>query len=131
MIKDRAKDRKVFYVDGNIDGMVREDIRRAVEEEKDAIIVASLGTFSTGVNIPNLHNVIFGSPSKSRIKTLQSIGRSLRLSDGKEFATLFDIADDLSWKSKKNHTIQHFVERVKMYDDEKFDYKIYNVNLGD
>jgi type I site-specific restriction endonuclease len=131
MIKDRCGDRKIFYVDGDIDGFVREDIRKAVETEKDAIIVASLGTFSTGVNIRNLHNVIFTSPSKSRVKTLQSIGRSLRLGDNKEFATLYDIADDLSWKSKKNHTIQHFVERVKMYDEEKFEYKIYNVNLGE
>lgn len=127
----KAGNRKVFYVDGDIDGMVREDVRSAVESENDAIIVASLGTFSTGVNIRNLHNVIFASPSKSRIKTLQSIGRSLRLSTNKEFATLYDIADDLSWKSKKNFTILHFVERVKMYDAEKFEYKIYNVSLGD
>ena len=130
-ITSRCSDRKTFYVDGDIDGLVREDIRKAVEEEQNAIIIASLGTFSTGVNIRNLHNVIFTSPSKSRIKTLQSIGRSLRLNTNKEFATLYDIADDLSWKSKKNHTILHFIERVKMYDDEKFDYKIYNVNLGE
>ena len=131
LIGARCGDRKVFYVDGDIDGLVREDIRKVVEEEQNAIIVASLGTFSTGVNIRNLHNVIFASPSKSRIKTLQSIGRSLRLSTNKEFATLYDIADDLSWKSKKNFTILHFVERVRMYDTEKFDYKIYNVSLGD
>ena len=130
-ITSKCNDRKTFYVDGDIDGLVREDIRKAVEEEQNAIIIASLGTFSTGVNIRNLHNVIFTSPSKSRIKTLQSIGRSLRLNTNKEFATLYDIADDLSWKSKKNHTILHFIERVKMYDDEKFDYKIYNVNLGE
>lgn len=131
MIAARCGNRKIFYVDGDIDGTMREDIRKAVEQEKDAIIIASLGTFSTGVNIPNLHNVIFASPSKSRIKTLQSIGRSLRLSAGKDFATLYDIADDMSWKSKKNHTILHLVERVKMYDDEKFDYKVYNVELGE
>ena len=130
-ITSKCNDRKTFYVDGDIDGLVREDIRKAVEEEQNAIIIASLGTFSTGVNIRNLHNVIFTSPSKSRIKTLQSIGRSLRLNTNKEFATLYDIADDLSWKSKKNHTILHFIERVKMYDDEKFDYKIYNVSLGE
>ena len=130
-ITSKCSDRKTFYVDGDIDGLVREDIRKAVEEEQNAIIIASLGTFSTGVNIRNLHNVIFTSPSKSRIKTLQSIGRSLRLNTNKEFATLYDIADDLSWKSKKNHTILHFIERVKMYDDEKFDYKIYNVSLGE
>lgn len=122
--------RQVYYVDGSVDGEDREDIRINVENENDSIIVASLGTFSTGVNIKNLHNIIFASPSKSRIKTLQSIGRGLRVSDNKTIATLYDIADDLSWKSKKNHTLVHFIERTKMYDSEKFDYKIYNVNLG-
>jgi len=125
----KSGDRKVFYVDGSVDGLLREDIRKAVEVEKNAIIVASLGTFSTGVNIKNLHNIIFASPSKSRIKTLQSIGRGLRLSTNKEMATLYDLVDDISWKSKKNYTLLHFLERVKMYDDEKFDYKIYNVEL--
>lgn len=122
--------RKVYYVDGSVDGEDREDIRINIEGETDSIIVASLGTFSTGVNIKNLHNIIFASPSKSKIKTLQSIGRGLRLSDNKTIATLYDIVDDLSWKSKKNHTLVHFIERTKMYDAEKFDYKIYNVNLG-
>jgi len=125
----KCGDRDVFYVDGSVDGLVREDIRKAVEEKQNAIIVASLGTFSTGVNIKNLHNIIFASPSKSRIKTLQSIGRGLRLSQHKEIATLYDIVDDMSWKSKKNYTLTHFLERVKMYDEEKFDYKIYNVSL--
>jgi len=129
MLWAKCGDRKLFYVDGSVDGMLREDIRQAVEIEKNAIIVASLGTFSTGVNIKNLHNIIFASPSKSRIKTLQSIGRGLRLSTNKEIATLYDLVDDISWKSKKNYTLLHFLERVKMYDDEKFEYKIYNVEL--
>lgn len=128
-IIERCKTRKVFYVDGGVDGELREDVRKSIEEENDGIIVASLGTFSTGVNIKNLHNIIFASPSKSRIKTLQSIGRGLRLSNNKTIATLYDIADDLSWKSKKNYTLLHFIERIKMYDDEKFDYKLYNVDL--
>lgn len=131
LINLKCSEQKVFYVDGAVDGLLREDIRRAIEEEKNGIIVASLGTFSTGVNIKNLHNIIFASPSKSRIKTLQSIGRGLRLGSNKEIATLYDIVDDISWKSKKNYTHLHFLERVKMYDDEKFDYKIYNVNLRD
>lgn len=129
MLQSKCGNRKVFYVDGSVDGMLREDIRQAVEVEKNAIIVASLGTFSTGVNIKNLHNIIFASPSKSRIKTLQSIGRGLRLSVNKDIATLYDLVDDISWKSKKNYTLLHFLERVKMYDDEKFEYKIYNVEL--
>jgi len=131
LINAKSTDQKVFYVDGAVDGLLREEIRLAIEQEKNGVIVASLGTFSTGVNIKNLHNIIFASPSKSRIKTLQSIGRGLRLGNNKEIATLYDIVDDLSWKSKKNYTHLHFLERVKMYDDEKFEYKIYNVNLKD
>jgi len=129
LIKQKCNNRKIFYIDGAVDGMLREDVRKAIEGESDGIIVASLGTFSTGVNIKNLHNIIFSSPSKSRIKTLQSIGRGLRLGENKKIATLYDIADDLSWKSKKNYTLLHFIERTKMYDDEKFDYKLYSVNL--
>ena len=130
LINKTIDNRKVYYVDGSVDGMLREDIREDIEKQKDGIIVASLGTFSTGVNIRNLHNIVFASPSKSRIKTLQSIGRGLRLGKNKTVATLYDLVDDISWKSKKNYTLLHFIERVKMYDDEKFDYKIYNVNLG-
>jgi superfamily II DNA or RNA helicase len=100
-----------------------------VELETDSIIVASYGTFSTGVNIKNLHNIIFASPSKSRVRNLQSIGRGLRLGDRKERAQLYDIADDLSWKQNRNHTLNHFVERIKIYNEEKFEYKIFNIPL--
>lgn len=128
-LKNEAGDRKVFFVSGSVDGEEREEIRKLVESEQNAIIVASFGTFSTGVNIRNLHNVIFASPSKSRIRNLQSIGRGLRKSDTKTTATLYDIADDLSWKNKKNFTILHFMERIKIYAEEKFPYKLYNVKL--
>jgi superfamily II DNA or RNA helicase len=123
--------REVYFVSGEVDGEIREDIRLAVEKSENSIIVASYGTFSTGVNIKNLHNVIFASPSKSRIRNLQSIGRGLRKSSTKNTATLYDIADDLTWKSKKNHTILHFAERIKIYNEEKFNYKIYNIGLKD
>jgi superfamily II DNA or RNA helicase len=131
MLQDKMKEngRELYYVDGDVDGEIREDIRKEVENIQDGIIVASLGTFSTGINIKNLHNVIFASPSKSRVKVLQSIGRGLRKLSTKNLFTLYDIADDMSWKSEKNHTILHFVERVKMYNEEKFDYKIFNVEL--
>jgi superfamily II DNA or RNA helicase len=128
-IKNKADNRKVYFVSGTISGSDRDDIRRAVELETDSIIVASYGTFSTGVNIKNLHNIIFASPSKSRVRNLQSIGRGLRLGDRKERACLYDIADDLSWKQRRNHTLNHFVERVKIYNEEKFEYKTYNIPL--
>jgi len=85
--------------------------------------------FSTGINIKSLQNIIFASPSKSRIRVLQSIGRQLRKSEGKKIATLFDIADDLSWKSRKNYTLKHMVERVKIYNEEKFDYDITRITM--
>ena len=123
--------REVYFVHGGVDGEDREQIRKLLETEKEAIVVASVGTFSTGVNIPSLRNIISASPSKSKIRNLQSIGRVLRKSADKDGATLYDIADDLTWKSKKNFTIMHFVERMKIYNEEKFDYKIYPVNLKD
>lgn len=129
MIKEKAVGRKVFFVDGDVETEVREEIRRIMELENDAIFVASFGTTSTGTNIRNLHNIIFTSPSKSRVRNLQSIGRSLRQSDGKEIATLYDIADDLRIKKHTNFTLQHFVERVKIYNEEQFSFKIYNIGL--
>ena len=127
---DKSVDkRSIYFVSGEVKGDEREQIRHIVEQEDDAIIVASYGTFSTGVNIKRLHNIVFCSPSKSRIRVLQSIGRGLRTGDGKDMATLFDIADNLTWKSKSNFTLDHFAERLKMYNDEKFDYKMYRVKI--
>jgi superfamily II DNA or RNA helicase len=122
-------DRKVFFVHGGTDTADREEIRRIMEIENDAIVVASFGTFSTGINIRNLHNIIFASPSKSRVRNLQSIGRGLRQSEGKEKAILYDIADDLRYKKHMNFTLKHFVERVKIYTEEKFPFKIYKIGL--
>lgn len=116
--------RKVFFVYGKTDVHERELIREITEKENNAVIIASYGTFSTGINIKNLHNVIFASPSKSRIRNLQSIGRVLRISENKTHATLYDIADDISRGSKKNYTLQHLVERIKQYNEENFDYEI-------
>ena len=127
MMKDL--DRKVFYVHGGTDTETRENIREITEQEKNAIIVASYGTFSTGINIRNLHNVVFSSPSKSRIRVLQSIGRGLRTTNDKTGATLLDIADDLTWKSKQNFTLRHFMERINIYNEAEFDYEIKNLPI--
>jgi superfamily II DNA or RNA helicase len=129
IIKEEAGKRKVFFVYGGTDTEVRESIRDITERETDAIIVASYGTFSTGINIRNLHNVVFASPSKSKIRNLQSIGRGLRLGDNKEEAVLYDISDDFRIGKHTNYTLTHFVGRVKMYDDEKFNYKFYNIEI--
>ena len=129
VLYDMLKGDNVYFVHGGVDGSDREEIRHIVEQSTSSIIVASYGTFSTGINIRNLHNIIFASPSKSKIRVLQSIGRGLRKAESKDIATLYDVSDDLIWKNKKNFTIQHFAERVKNYNEEKFDYKIYPVNL--
>ena len=130
MIRGKVHDnRKVFFVYGGTDVSDREAIRHITEEESDAIIVASFGTFSTGINIPSIENVIFASPSKSKIRNLQSIGRGLRLKDGKQNCNLYDIADDLHWKSWKNHTLNHAAERYKTYAEEEFKVKIVEVEI--
>jgi superfamily II DNA or RNA helicase len=87
------------------------------------------GTFSTGINIVNLHNIMFASPTKSQIRVLQSIGRGLRKTKDGQGTTIYDLADDLAWKKKKNYTLNHAIERVKIYAKEKFNYKIHEVPL--
>lgn len=133
MIRDSENigDRKVYFIHGKVETDDRESIRKIMETEENAIIVASYGTFSTGVNIRNLHNVIFASPSKSRIRNLQSIGRVLRKGRDKDKAVLYDISDDFRHGSNMNHTLRHFVERVKVYTEERFPYKIYKIGLKD
>jgi superfamily II DNA or RNA helicase len=124
-----TSNRKVFFVHGGISTDEREQVRAITETESNAIIVASYGVFSTGVNIKNLHNVIFSSPSKSRIRNLQSIGRVLRKGNNKTKAVLYDISDDCTYNSRKNYTLNHFIERIKIYNEENFNYEIITVNL--
>ena len=130
MIRDKAdENRKVFYVSGHVDTNDREQIRNITEKQKNAVIVASLGTFSTGINIRNLHNIIFASPSKSQIRVLQSIGRGLRKSDNGKATKLFDLVDDISHLTFKNFALIHGFERLKIYKKEKFNYKTFKVNI--
>ena len=118
--------RKVFFVHGGVDVEDREEVRKITEEEDNAVIVASYGTFSTGINIKRLHNIVFASPSKSRIRNLQSIGRVLRKGEGKDMATLYDIADDIGGQ---NYTLKHLNERVNIYNDENFKYEVVRISL--
>ena len=126
---NKQPDRKVFFIHGGVDAEKRELVREITEQENNAIIIASYGTFSTGINIKRLHNVIFASPSKSRIRNLQSIGRVLRRGSGKIKAILYDIADDCTHNSKRNYTLNHFIERIKIYNEENFNYEIITIQL--
>ena len=126
---NKVDERHVFFIHGGVETEERERVREITEKESNAIIVASYGTFSTGINIRNLHNVVFASPSKSRIRNLQSIGRVLRKGENKVKATLYDIADDISYKSRKNYTLNHLIERIKIYNEENFNYDIVNIPI--
>lgn len=126
---NKRGDRKVFFIHGGIDTEERELAREITERESSAIIVASYGTFSTGINIRNLHNVIFASPSKSRVRNLQSIGRVLRKGKNKTKAVLYDISDDCTCNSRKNYTLNHLIERIKIYNEENFNYEIITIQL--
>jgi superfamily II DNA or RNA helicase len=128
-VKDTIDDRKIFFVYGGTDTSERENIRGVVENEKKSIILASYGTFSTGINIRNINNIVFSSPSKSRIRVLQSLGRGLRKTDTKSHVLIFDIADDISYNSKSNFTLNHFSEIIALYNEQQFDYQISKVKL--
>ena len=128
MIK-QDQDRPIFFIHGGVDGEDREQVRKIVEDQTNAIIVASYGTFSTGINIRNLHSVILASPSKSRIRILQSIGRGLRITNDKDSVVVYDISDDMKYKNRPNFTLNHFMERLDIYNSEDFDYKIYNTKI--
>ena len=129
LVNKSVTDRKVFFVYGGVDSLEREKIRSIVEDEKDAIIIASYGTFSTGINIRNINNIVFASPSKSKIRVLQSVGRGLRRSESKMEVRLFDLSDDFKQGSRQNYTLTHFTERLNIYNEEQFNYEISKVKL--
>jgi superfamily II DNA or RNA helicase len=130
LIKDKYKDRKVFFVYGGVNTDTREHIREIVENEENSIIVASYGTFSTGINIRNIDNIVFASPSKSKIRVLQSLGRGLRRGDKSESLRVFDISDDLTSESSRlNFTLRHFQQRLNIYKEQNFNFKIDKVKL--
>jgi superfamily II DNA or RNA helicase len=126
MMKDF--DKHVFFIAGEVPLDQREFIRQKIDTLQDSILIASYGTCSTGINIKNIHNIVFSSPSKSVVRVLQSIGRGLRKSDTKTHMSLYDIVDDLRYKAYKNHTFNHFIERLKIYENEKFPFKLIHLN---
>ena len=121
--------RQVFYVDGNTAVETREQIRKQVEKLKGAVIVASYGVYSTGINIKNLHYAVFASPTKAKIRNLQSIGRILRKPADGASATLFDLIDDLTWKGSEGYAVKHARERFKTYMNERFKVKTHKLRI--
>ena len=119
----------VYFVYGGTNTEQREKIRGLVEKHESSTTIASYGTFSTGINIRNLHNIVLASPSKSKIRLLQSIGRGLRRSASKSTILVFDISDDISYKGRRNFTLNHFLERLNIYNEEQFNYEIKRIKL--
>ena len=129
LMNEEYNDRPVFFVYGGVETNTREEIREIVENKKNSVIIASYGTFSTGINIRNIHNIVFTSPSKSKIRVLQSLGRGLRKSPTKDTIRLFDLSDEISYEGRPNFTLRHFHERINIYDAQKFDYEISRIRL--
>jgi superfamily II DNA or RNA helicase len=129
LLEAASENRPIYFIDGKTEAEAREYIRKIIDTETNAILVASYGTTSAGINIVNLDNIVFASPTKSVIRLLQSIGRGLRVSPKKKTLKVYDVVDDLSLNAHKNHVYRHFEERLKIYKKEKFDYKIYSMGM--
>lgn len=136
-ILESKTEKNIYYIDGNVSAAKREEYRQQiVSSETDCILLASYGTTSRGYSVSNIDNIIFASPTKSKVRNLQSIGRGLRLSEGKSFCTLYDIADDFTIKSAKtgktskiNFTLKHFLDRLTLYTQEQFNYKTIRIPM--
>lgn len=122
-------EKDIYFIHGGTDVDQREEIRKVVDNHDNSILLASYGTCSTGINIRNIHNIVFASPSKSVVRVLQSIGRGLRKSDKKTSVNVYDIGDDLRHKKYKNHSLNHMDARIKLYTKEKFKFKLLSVKL--
>lgn len=125
----KDSDKKIYYIDGGVKGKLRDAVVEELEEVNNAVLIASYGTFSTGVSVNNLQNVIFASPSKGRIQNIQSIGRVLRKDGDTNHAVLYDISDNMTYKSRENYTYQHFKARLKIYAEEQHRFKTYKIQI--
>lgn len=118
----------LLYVDGNVSIEARKPMRAFMESSDGCILLASYGTSSVGLSIKNIHFMVLGHPFKDRIRVLQTIGRILRLAPGKLLATVVDVGDYLAGKRKsKNHTYEHFLARLELYQNEGFDYEVITI----
>ena len=127
----KESNKKSYMICGNTLADDRERIRQIVNKEDNCLLVASYGTCSTGINIKNIKNIIFTSPSKSVIRVLQSIGRGLRKAEDKDMVTVYDIGDDLRHKKYRNHALRHLDDRIIIYTSEKFTFLKRLIRLGD
>ncbi len=130
MEKKYGKKYRISYIHGGTPVEQRRAAQQIAEKYDNSIIIASYGVFSQGINIRRLHNIIFCTSGKSKVRVLQSIGRGLRTHKQKSKCNLYDISDDLSYKSWKNYSMRHFSDRLKLYKDEGWSYKIHKIDIS-
>ncbi len=128
-IRERSNDREAYYIDGDTDPDKREIFIQRMEEGVNKILVASFGTLSTGISIKNIHNIFLTESYKSEVLIKQSLGRGMRLFEGKEKVNIIDFVDDFSWEGKENYLLKHSKERIEIYKKEQFDYKVYEIKI--
>lgn len=125
----RRSNKAVYYVDGGTDKDIREEYKKKMEQGDDIIIVASYGTFSTGISIKKIHNIFFTESFKSEIIIRQSIGRGLRQHESKDAVNIIDFVDDITYEGHHNYLYKHGIARQKIYRQEKFRYEIKRVTF--
>jgi superfamily II DNA or RNA helicase len=128
-IREKTNDREVYYIDGDTDPDKRDIFTKRMEDGTNKIMVASFGTMSTGISVKNIHNIFLTESYKSEVLIKQSLGRGMRLFEGKEKVNIIDFVDDFSWEGKENYLMKHSKERIEIYKKEHFDYKIYEVKI--
>lgn len=128
-------DKKIYYVDGTTNSNLREEYKVRMEKNHDVIIVASYGTFSTGISIKNIHSIFFTESFKSEVIIRQSIGRGLRKHQTKNLVKIYDFVDDFCYKNIDenldwtNYVYRHGSERIKIYKEEKFPFEIQKIKF--
>ena len=129
LLREVQSNKEVFYIDGETDPERRDYFKGKMEEGIDKTMIASFGTLSTGVSIKNVHNIFLVESYKSEVIIKQTLGRGMRLFEGKEKTNIIDFVDDFRWEDNDNYLMKHSYERIDIYKRERFEFKIYDVSL--
>lgn len=129
LIRERSNNKEVFYVEGETNESLREEYKTRMEKGNNKILVATFGTFSTGISINNLHNIFFVESYKSEVLIKQSVGRGMRKMKDKDVVNIIDFVDDFRIGGYENYLYKHSKERIEIYKKEKYNYQIFNINL--
>jgi len=130
IILKSIEEKNIFFIYGEVDADDREIIRQKVENKEKAIIIANYKTFSVGINIKNLHNLILASSTKGFERIVQSLGRTIRKLSGKEKVRIWDIVDNFSKGKQKNYSLKHLEERLNIYLEEEHPIKQKDINFN-